>query len=170
MVAATVLIGGCATHHNNASTVAASSPRPSLAPGPSAAIPSRGVSSHVLPGSAQDFVVNVGDRVYFDYNQYAIRADARPLLSAQADWLNRYPTVQIRIDGNCDERGTREYNLALGARRADSVREFLVAHGVAPSRITTISYGKEHPIDPGASEDAWQHDRNGHTGITGGAG
>ena len=122
----------------------------------------------VLPGSIQDFVINVGDRVYFDFDAYTVRTDAQPILAAQASWLNRYGAVQVRIEGNCDERGTREYNLALGARRSNSVRDFLVSHGVNPARITTISYGKERPIDPGAGEDAWAHNRNAHTAITGG--
>jgi peptidoglycan-associated lipoprotein len=122
-----------------------------------------------IPGSEKDFVVNVGDRVYFDFNAYDVRSDAVPILTAQAAWLTRYPEVQIRIEGNCDERGTREYNLALGARRANSVKDFLVARGVSPSRITTISFGKEKPIDPGTGEDAWAHNRNSHTAITAGA-
>jgi peptidoglycan-associated lipoprotein len=126
------------------------------------------VSGRILPGSRQDFVVNVGDRVYFDFNQYDVRADARPILAAQASWLNRYPAVQVRIEGNCDERGTREYNLALGARRASAVRAFLVARGVATARITTISYGKESPIDPGTGETSWGHNRNAHTAIASG--
>jgi peptidoglycan-associated lipoprotein len=104
------------------------------------------VASSVLPGSERDFVVNVGDRVYFDTDQYNVRADAEPVLTSQASWLARYPAVQVRIEGNCDERGTREYNLALGARRASAIKAFLVARGVAPSRIATISYGKERPI------------------------
>jgi peptidoglycan-associated lipoprotein len=122
-----------------------------------------------LPGSVQDFVVNVGDRVYFDYDQYNIRSDAEPVLSAQAAWLSRYPSVTVRIEGNADERGTREYNLALGARRAHSVKDFLVSHGVPATRIDTISYGKEMPIDPGDTEVAFAKNRNGHTAITGGA-
>lgn len=122
-----------------------------------------------IPGSTQDFVVNIGDRVYFDFNQADIRADAQPILSGQADWLRRYPAVRVRIEGNCDERGTREYNFALGAKRADSVRDFLVGHGVAAGRIATISYGKEQPIDPGHDEAAWAKDRNSHTAITEGA-
>ena len=113
--------------------------------------------------------MNVGDRVYFDYDKYALRADAEPVLAAQAAWLVRYPAVQVRIEGNADERGTREYNLALGARRANSIRDFLVAHGVFATRITTISYGKERPIDPGTGETAWARNRNGHTAITAGA-
>jgi peptidoglycan-associated lipoprotein len=121
------------------------------------------------PGSIQDFVINAGDRIYFDFDAYAIRQDAQKILAQQADWLNRYSAVQVRIDGNCDERGTREYNLALGARRANSVREFLVAHGVSGDRITTVSYGKERPIDSGSGDDAWSRNRNAHTAITAGA-
>ena len=123
----------------------------------------------VVPGSQQDFVVNVGDRVYFDTDQSSIRSDAQSILASQASWLNRYPGVNIRIEGNADERGTREYNFALGARRAQAVSDFLVAKGVAPARISTISYGKEQPIDTGTGEDAWAHNRNGHTAITSGA-
>jgi peptidoglycan-associated lipoprotein len=122
-----------------------------------------------IPGSTQDFVVNIGDRVYFDFNQADIRADGQPILSGQADWLRRYPTVRVRIEGNCDERGTREYNFALGAKRADAVRDFLVGHGVAAGRIATISYGKEQPIDPGHDDEAWAKNRNCHTAITEGA-
>jgi len=117
----------------------------------------------------QDFVVNVGDRVYFDYDQYTIRPDAIPVLTAQASWLQRYPAVHVRVEGNCDERGTEEYNLALGGRRAASVKTFLVNHGIDPSRIATISYGKERPIDPGTGETAWAKNRNVHTAITAGA-
>ena len=127
------------------------------------------VSQGPLPGSVQDFVINAGDRVYFDFDSYDIRADAQPVLDAQAGWLQRYPAVMVRIDGNADERGTREYNLALGARRANSVRDYLVNRGVAASRITTVSYGKEQPIDPGTSEESYQRNRNGHTAITAGA-
>jgi peptidoglycan-associated lipoprotein len=122
-----------------------------------------------LPGSAQDFVVNVGDRVYFDTDAYEIRDDARPLLDAQSQWLRRYGAVRVRIEGNCDERGTREYNLALGARRANAVRDYLVGRGVSADRITTISFGKEQPFDPGSGEDAWQKNRNGRTAIVSGA-
>ncbi|HLZ74464.1 peptidoglycan-associated lipoprotein Pal [Phenylobacterium sp.] len=127
------------------------------------------VTQNALPGSERDFTVNVGDRVYFDYDMYTIRADAAPLLDAQSDWLKRYPAVQVRIEGNADERGTEEYNLALGARRANAVREYLVAHGVAATRITTVSFGKEKPIDTGVGEQAEAHNRNGHTAIVSGA-
>jgi peptidoglycan-associated lipoprotein len=122
-----------------------------------------------IPGTAQDFVINIGDRVYFDFDRADIRADAGPVLQGQAEWLRRYSSVRVRIEGNCDERGTREYNFALGAKRADSVRDFLVSHGVAAGRIATISYGKEQPIDAGHDDGAWARNRNGHTAITEGA-
>lgn len=128
-----------------------------------------GTIGSAVPGSEQDFVVNVGDRVYFDLDSYEVRSDAFPRLDAQAAWLSRYPQVRIRIEGNADERGTREYNLALGARRAESVRNFLVERGVAPGRIDTISYGKERPIAEGSNEDAWARNRNAHTAIVSGA-
>ena len=127
------------------------------------------VSQAPLAGSERDFVVNVGDRVYFDYDKYSVRTDAGPLLDAQAGWLKRYPAVQVRIEGNCDERGTQEYTLALGARRANAIREYLVAHGVEAGRISTVSYGKEKPIDSGSGESADQHNRNARTAILSGA-
>ena len=126
-------------------------------------------STSTLPGSAQDFVVNVGDRVYFDTDSHDVRADAQPLLDAQAGWLRRYGSVTVRIEGNADERGTREYNLALGARRANAVRDYLVSHGVTSDRIATISFGKESPIDAGSGDESWQRNRNGHTAIVSGA-
>jgi peptidoglycan-associated lipoprotein len=122
-----------------------------------------------LPGSFNDFVVTDGYRVYFDTDAHDVRADAQPILDAQAAWLRRYPSVNVRIEGNCDERGTREYNLALGARRANAVRDYLVSRGVEAARIATISFGKEQPLDAGSSEDAWQKNRNGHTAIVSGA-
>lgn len=160
----------CASHPKPAPPAPAP-PAPRAAPPPAAraAPPPAPVSSRPLPGSEREFVVDVGDRVYFDLNEYAVRADAQPILAAQAAWLVRYPAVQVRIEGNCDERGTREYNIALGARRANSVKEYLVSHGVAVGRISTVSYGKEHPIDPGTGEQAWSRNRNSHTAIVSGA-
>ena len=121
------------------------------------------------PGSQQDFVINVGELIYFDFDKADIRADAQPILDGQSAWLRRYPDVRVRIEGNCDERGTREYNFALGAKRAEAVRAYLIAHGVGQARITTISYGKEKPIDPGSDEQAWARNRNGRTASTAGA-
>ncbi|MGH7028758.1 peptidoglycan-associated lipoprotein Pal [Brevundimonas sp.] len=122
-----------------------------------------------LPGSEQDFVVNVGDLVYFDLDSYSVRPEAQPRLDAQAAWLARYPQVTVRIEGNADERGTREYNLALGARRAEAVRTYLIQRGVPAGRIDTISFGKERPIAEGSNESAWAQNRNAHTAIVSGA-
>lgn len=140
-------------------------PPPYTQPAP----PTSPVDQGPLPGTVQDFVINIGERIYFDTDSYEVRSDAQPTLAAQAQWLNRYPAVRVRIEGNADERGTREYNLALGARRANAVREFLVGQGVSGSRIETLSYGKEKPIDGGTGEDAWAKNRNARTAITDGA-
>lgn len=128
-----------------------------------------GALGAAAPGSEQDFVVNIGDRVYFDLDSYQIRPEAYPRMDAQVAWLQRYPTVTVRIAGNADERGTREYNLALGARRAESVRAYLVERGVSAGRIDTISYGKERPIAAGSNDEAWARNRNAHTAIVSGA-
>lgn len=149
--------------------VAPVEPAPSAPSTPYTPPPSPGVSQGAIPGSVQDFVINIGERVYFDTDEYVVRSDAQPVLAAQAQWLNRYQAVRVRIEGNADERGTREYNLALGARRANAVRDFLVSQGVSGARIETLSYGKERPIDGGSSEDAWAKNRNARTAITDGA-
>src|SRR5690606_20104264 len=115
------------------------------------------------------FRQNVGDRVYFDLDSYSVRSDAMPRLDAQAQWLNRYPSVTVRVEGNADERGTREYNLALGARRAEAVRAYLVSRGVARNRIDTTSHGKDRPTAMASNEQAWAQNRNAHTAIVSGA-
>ena len=148
---------------------AAPTPPPAPAAQPETAPPPVPVSQAPIPGSEQDFVINVGDRVYFDLDSYSVRSDAAPVLDGQANWLNRYTNVMVRIEGNADERGTREYNLGLGSRRANAIRDYLVNRGVASSRISTVSYGKEKPIDPGTTEDAYQRNRNGHTALVSGA-
>src|SRR5688500_10336684 len=122
-----------------------------------------------VPGSQQDLVVNIGDRVFFGYDRYDLTPEAQTILQQQAEWMKRYPNVRMSIEGHCDERGTREYNLALGERRANSVKNYLVALGVDQNRVTTISYGKERPAVPGSDEDAWAQNRRGVTVVTGGA-
>jgi peptidoglycan-associated lipoprotein len=170
ITAGALTLAACAHHPKPTYPTQAPPPAPQAQPSrPAPVAPPAPVSQAPLPGSERDFVVNVGDRVYFDFDKYNIRDDAAPLLEAQAGWLKRYPAVQVRIEGNCDERGTREYNLALGARRANAVREFLVSHGVDAGRISTVSYGKEKPIDPGSGDEADQHNRNGHTALVSGA-
>jgi peptidoglycan-associated lipoprotein len=119
------------------------------------------------PGSPQEFTVNVGDRIFFDTDSSAIRADAQATLARQAQWLAQYPTYQITVEGHADERGTREYNLALGARRAAATRDFLVARGVAANRIDTISYGKERPVAVCDDISCWSQNRRAVTVLKG---
>ncbi len=97
--------------------------------------------------------------VHFDYDKYFIRDDAKPVLEANAQWLNKFKTVGILIEGHCDERGTEEYNMALGEKRAKSTLDYLVSLGISSNRIKTISYGKSQPIDPGHNEISWQKNR-----------
>lgn len=122
------------------------------------------------PGTSADFLYQSGGegRIFFGYDQYGLSTDARSSLSRQAQWLQNYPNVVAVIEGNADERGTREYNLALAARRAESVKSYLVSQGVSPSRLTTVSYGKERPIDGRSTEDGWARNRNAHTNLMSG--
>ena len=125
----------------------------------------------VVPGSQQDLVVNVGDRVFFDFDKYNLKPEAQRTLERQSAWLKRYPNIRILVAGNCDERGTREYNLALGERRANSTKTYLVSQGIAADRIRIISYGKERPTALGSNEAAWAQNRNTITSVvSGGAG
>ena len=118
-----------------------------------------------VPGSQADLEQNAGHRVFFAFDQYTLTPQAQATLSRQAAWLQEYPEVRILVAGNADERGTREYNLALGARRAEAAKSFLVSLGVDRARITTVSYGKERPIDPRSTEEAWSLNRNATTTI-----
>lgn len=112
------------------------------------------------PGSPEHFRQNVvSDTINFDFDQYDIDARARQILDSQAQWLTQYPNTRISLEGHADERGTREYNLALGDRRANAAKNYLAARGVSPSRITTISYGKERPIALGSDEASWAQNR-----------
>ncbi|MEO0036763.1 MAG: hypothetical protein RLZZ501_2786 [Pseudomonadota bacterium] len=120
-------------------------------------------TSGIVKGSKEDFIANVGDRVFFDFDKYSLRADAKATLDKQAAWLKAYQNYTFTVEGHADERGTREYNLALGERRANSVREYLVAAGVPASRIKVVSYGKERPVALGSNEAAWAQNRRGVT-------
>jgi peptidoglycan-associated lipoprotein len=123
--------------------------------------PSQGIQNAVVPGSNADFLAQMNGRnvIYFDTDKYNIDEVDAAALRAQAQWLARYPDKHIRIEGNCDERGTREYNLALGERRANAAKNFLASLGIDASRITTISYGKERPVALGSNEEAWAKNR-----------
>ncbi len=124
-------------------------------------------STGAAPGSEQDLVANVGDRVFFAFNQHSLSSDADATLGRQADWLKKYPNVNVLVAGNADERGTETYNLALGQRRANDARDYLVAQGVASQRIQTISYGKDCPVAAGNDEAAYQQNRNAITSVQG---
>ncbi len=119
-----------------------------------------------IPGSQTDLEESAGHRVFFAYNQYTLSPQAQSTLSRQAAWLKEYPESRIVVAGNCDERGTREYNLALGARRSEAARSYLTSLGVDSSRITTVSYGKERPLDPRSTDEAWSLNRNATTTIS----
>ncbi|MEZ5894378.1 MAG: peptidoglycan-associated lipoprotein Pal [Parvularculaceae bacterium] len=120
----------------------------------------------VVPGSQADLENSAGHRVFFALDQYTLTPDAQATLARQAAWLKEYPEARVVMSGNCDERGTREYNLALGARRAEAAKSYLVSLGVDAARITTVSYGKERPIDPRSTEEAWSMNRNATTMLT----
>jgi peptidoglycan-associated lipoprotein len=118
-----------------------------------------GAGGVAAPGSQQDFVVNVGDRVFFESDQTSLTPQARATLDNQAQWLARYSQYTFTIEGHADERGTREYNIALGARRAQTVREYLSSRGVNPQRMRTISYGKERPVAVCDDISCWSQNR-----------
>lgn len=118
-----------------------------------------------MPGSQQDLVVNVGDRVFFGYDRQDLTPEGQHTLQMQAEWLKRYPNVNVVISGHADERGTREYNLALGERRAASARDYLIALGVPAHRVQTISYGKERPAVIGSNPAAWAQNRRAVTEV-----
>jgi peptidoglycan-associated lipoprotein len=122
-------------------------------------------AGNIRPGSQEDLVANVGDRVFFDFDRSNIRADQRPVLQRQAEWMGRFPEVRVQVEGHADERGTREYNLALGQRRANAARDVLVAGGVNPSRISTISFGKDQPAALGSDESSWAQNRRAVTVV-----
>ena len=122
-----------------------------------------------VAGSQGDLAHNVGDRVYFENDQTALTAEASDTLLKQANWLKKYDGVTIQVEGHADERGTREYNISLSARRATVVRAFLIAQGVESARISTIAYGKERPVKLCDAESCWSQNRRAVTVITGGA-
>jgi peptidoglycan-associated lipoprotein len=154
LVAAVLLLAACS---NN--------PPPATTGGPLGGIGGPGAFA---PGSQQDLAATAGDRVFFAYDQSTISPEGQQILQRQAQWLQRYPQVSITIEGHCDERGTREYNLALGERRAQAVKKVLVALGIPAARIQTISYGKDRPIVVGSDENGYAQNRVGITTVNGG--
>jgi peptidoglycan-associated lipoprotein len=155
LLAAVSLLAACETAPDTGSNTS----------GAAATAPTTSAETSVRPGSQQDLAQTAGDRVYFAYDKSDISPEARKILENQAAWLKKNANVTVTIEGHCDERGTREYNLALGERRANAVKNVLVALGIPANRISTISYGKERPAVPGSTEAAWAQNRRGVTTV-----
>jgi peptidoglycan-associated lipoprotein len=162
--AVAMLASACASNPEPEPTpapvAAAPAPTPPPAPrpvAPSAAGPSAGSKAH--------FAANATDRVYFDYDQYSLDATDIRALQGQVAWLKQFGGARVQVEGHADERGTSEYNIALGARRANAVADYLKSQGVADGRVSTISFGKDKPIDPGHDEAAWSRNRNAYTNV-----
>lgn len=158
-----VMVAACATKKTEETVTETTTPPPVVTQ------PAPPPSSGPVPGSLDDFRVTVGERVFFGYDRFDLSPEARATLEKQAAWLRRYQNVRVLVAGSADERGTREYNLALGARRAASAKEYLVSLGVPAARIETVSYGKERPLDSRQTEEAHALNRNAHTQIVSGA-
>ena len=165
MTAAVALVAACETAPEQQGSSGGTGGSAASAPATTGSSTTAVAPSGPSAGSQEDLVVNVGDRVFFGFDKYNLNADARAVLEKQAAWLNKYRVVTINVEGHCDERGTREYNLALGERRANSVKDYLVALGVAADRVRTISYGKERPVALGSNESAWRQNRRSVTVI-----
>ncbi|HXP97213.1 MAG TPA: peptidoglycan-associated lipoprotein Pal [Telmatospirillum sp.] len=151
MVAAVALLGACSSDDTANTGGAATATAPMTAP----------AKPGVVPGSQADFVANVGDRVFFAFDKYSLTPEAKDQLGKWVAFLKKFPNDQLVVEGHADERGTREYNLALGERRANSIKDFLVSQGVQASRLKTISYGKERPAVLGSNETSWAQNRRG---------
>jgi peptidoglycan-associated lipoprotein len=157
IAALTIAVAACSTTPNPDSTAAAG-------------FGAGGAGGVATPGSAQDFTVNVGDRVFFDSDSTDLTPTAVATLDKQAQWLARYPRYTILIEGHADERGTREYNFSLGARRGQTVRDYLASRGVAGTRMRTVSYGKERPVAVCNDISCWSQNRRAVTVLEQGAG
>lgn len=156
IVSAVLALAGCATKQAPAMH-AASVPASATA------------QTAILPGSEKDLQANVGDTVHFDYDRFDLSSADRDTLRRQAEWLAKYTSVRVTIQGNCDERGTRAYNIALGARRAEAVKMYLTSNGVFSGRVDTISYGKERPVCADSTDACWAQNRRAVTVVSTGA-
>jgi peptidoglycan-associated lipoprotein len=155
ILVAAMLVAGCATKPKPAPQASAEPPAESSLPSPD--------PDTAAPDLQAQFADQAGDRIYFAFDSFDLNPESDATLQQQAIWLRQHPETRVLLAGNCDERGTRDYNLALGARRAAAAKDRLVALGVEARRLDTISYGKDRPIDPGSSEEAWARNRNTHS-------
>ncbi|WNJ98982.1 peptidoglycan-associated lipoprotein Pal [Thalassospiraceae bacterium LMO-JJ14] len=161
VLAAVALLAACETAPESSGNAQSSGATASTSSGSGAPM----AKVQIPAGSQEDLVVNVGDRVFFAFDSSDLSAEARASLEKQAAWMKKFGGVRVVIEGHCDERGTREYNLALGERRANASKDYLVALGINPARIKTISYGKERPAALGHNETAWAQNRRGVTVV-----
>ena len=160
VLAAVALLSACASSSEDkgmTSGAGAAATKPDVSAAAAAAT--------ITPGSQEDLVANVGDRVFFGYDKYTLTEKSRTVLEKQLAWLNSNPSAKIIVAGHCDERGTREYNLALGERRASTVKDYLVQLGLNPSRVRTISWGKERPVAVGSIASSWTQNRRSVTEV-----
>jgi peptidoglycan-associated lipoprotein len=158
VLAVLVLLSGCKHDTNDTGQVSTSEGATNVT---NTGGPTGTVGGNYAPGSEAQLVAEIGDRVFFGYDQYDLTPQARSTIEHQAQWMKTYPAVNVMVEGHCDERGTREYNLALGEKRAMAVRNYLVANGVDAGRVQTISYGKERPAVLGSDETSWAQNRRG---------
>jgi peptidoglycan-associated lipoprotein len=162
---ALLLLAGCSSADEAPQGSALGGGAGAGAGGAGSGIASSELAGRPQPGTQEDLAVSVGDRVFFDYDSVVLSPEATGVLDQQAAWLQQYPDVIVTIEGHADERGTREYNLALGDRRANAVKNYLLALGVTPARLLTISYGEERPADPGHDDAAWSQNRRAVTTV-----
>ena len=150
-----LFVAACATKPKDSADASASGSSDSASDGQI----TETTGSGIVAGSQEDLIVNVGDRVFFGYDSSDLDSDALELLQDQVAWLKQNSDVSVTIEGHCDERGTREYNLALGEKRAQAVKNYLIGLGISPDRVSTISYGKERPAVVGSNDGAWAQNR-----------
>jgi peptidoglycan-associated lipoprotein len=161
MLAAALLLASCSSTSDDMAGAAGAAGSGAGAAGDASrsGIASSALPGQPVPGSQEDLEVSVGDRVFFAYDSAVLSPGATQTLDRQGAWLKQYPDILLTIEGHTDERGTTDYNLALGDRRANAVKNYLVALDISPNRILTISYGEERPAEPGDNESAWANNR-----------
>jgi peptidoglycan-associated lipoprotein len=159
------LLAGCSSSDDSKNANGAGGATAGYGVGGAGGAGGAGSAGRAAPGTQEDLVQSAGDRIFFDTDRNSLTQQAAATLDRQSAWLNQYPQVNVWVAGNCDERGTEEYNLALGQRRANADRDYLVAHGINRGRIETISYGKSRPIDAASTPQAWAQNRNAITSV-----
>jgi len=160
----TFLFVGCAKEEPPPPTAEAQPPRVAPPPPPPAPVPTPPPGPSISQQAFQEFQ---NQDIYFDFDKYDLRTDARTTLDRKASFLNQNSSIRVQVEGHCDERGTNEYNMALGERRANAAKQYLTTAGISAGRLSTISYGEERPLDPGHTETAWARNRRAHFVITG---